>query len=69
MDSRGEVALLDKQISLLMSRDKLGEDEVKALCEKASVAVALSCCFACIHALTWPFRSFPALSPGIFVNI
>ena len=37
MDARGEVALLDKHISLLMTREKLSEEEVKALCEKVGL--------------------------------
>ena len=34
MDRRGEVATLDEQIKLLMSREKLPEADVKALCDK-----------------------------------
>jgi hypothetical protein len=36
MDRRGEIGDLNRQIELLMSREKLSEDEVKALCEKVS---------------------------------
>ncbi len=34
MDRRGDIGTLDKQIETLMQREKLSEDEVKALCEK-----------------------------------
>lgn len=35
MDARGN-ATLDKQIELLMNREKLPEEDIKALCEKVS---------------------------------
>jgi hypothetical protein len=35
MDARGEISTLDKQIELLMARDKLPEEEINALCDKA----------------------------------
>lgn len=34
MDRRGEIGDLDRQINTLMQREKLTEEEVKALCEK-----------------------------------
>lgn len=40
MDRRGEVATLDEQIKLLMSREKLPEADVKALCDKVRYSAA-----------------------------
>jgi hypothetical protein len=34
MDKRGEIGTLNEQITRLMTREKLSEDEVKMLCEK-----------------------------------
>ena len=34
MDARGDIGMLDRQIELLMARDKLPEEDIKALCEK-----------------------------------
>ena len=34
MDSRGEIGALDEQIRLLTQREKLPEEDIKALCEK-----------------------------------
>lgn len=60
MDRRGEVSTLDAQIQLLMSREKLPEADVKALCDKvrlsmrrfglariAHTSIKLCFCFAC----------------------
>jgi len=38
--ARGEIGTLDRQIELLMNREKLPEEDVKALCEKAKEILA-----------------------------
>jgi hypothetical protein len=38
MEARGEIGNLDRQIELLMNREKLPEDDIKSLCDKARTA-------------------------------
>jgi len=40
MADRRDIGNLDRQIQMLMNREKLPEDEVKALCEKVGVGAS-----------------------------
>lgn len=51
MEGRGEVGNLDRQIEVLMNRDKLPEEDIKALCEKVRARFSSLGCGGCIPGL------------------